>query len=100
MEQIDGHRVSLSHGVAWDLAHGLISYGQSQEMIVVIQSSQDTWHLIGLGRDFSYRDFKRHRVSHPLHWETPKHEMISRFNILANGTSKDRGSLFHCISKP
>jgi hypothetical protein len=33
MEQIDGHRVSLSRGVARGLAHGLISYGQSHEMI-------------------------------------------------------------------
>jgi hypothetical protein len=33
MEQIDGHRVSLSRGVARGLVHGLISYGQSHEMI-------------------------------------------------------------------
>jgi hypothetical protein len=46
MEQINGHRVSLSHRVARGLAHGLISYGQSHEMIVVVRSSRDTWRLI------------------------------------------------------
>jgi len=33
MEQIDGHQVILSHGVARGLVHGLISYGKSHEMI-------------------------------------------------------------------
>jgi hypothetical protein len=97
MEQIDDHQVSLSHGVARGLVHGLISYGQSHEMIMVVRSSRDTWPLIRLGHDFSYQDFKRHRISHPLHWETPKCEMISRFGILATGVLKDRGSLLPCI---
>jgi hypothetical protein len=33
MEQINGHRVSLSHEIAQGLAHVLISYGQSREVI-------------------------------------------------------------------
>jgi hypothetical protein len=97
MEQINGHRVSLSHGVARGLMHGLISYGQSHEMIVFVRSSQNTWHLIKLDHDFGYRDFKRNGVSHPLHWEIRKHEMISRFGISATGVLKDRGSFLPCI---
>ena len=34
MEQINDHRVSLSRGIARGLAHGLISYGQSREVII------------------------------------------------------------------
>jgi hypothetical protein len=33
MEQIDDHRVGLSRGIAQGIAHGLISYQQSREMI-------------------------------------------------------------------
>jgi hypothetical protein len=118
MEQIDGHWVSLSCGVAQGLAHGLISYGQSHEMkshfgISATGNSKDTgslFHCIGKPRNakcenpfrhFGYREFKRHGVSLPLHWETLKCKM--RKDVSANsttGTSKDRGSLFHCIEKP
>jgi hypothetical protein len=99
MEQIDGHWVRLSRGVARGLVHRLISYGQNHEMIMVVRSSRDPSRLINLDCDFGYQDFKRHEVSHPFHWETLKHEMIICFSISTTGTSKDRGSLFHCIGK-
>jgi hypothetical protein len=74
MEQIDGHWVSLSRGVAQGLAHGIISYGHSHEMIVVIRSSRDTWHMIRPSYDFSYWDFERQGVAPPLHQELSKPE--------------------------
>jgi hypothetical protein len=50
MEQIDGHRVRLSHRVARGLAHELIFYGQNHEMmshfdISATRISKDTGSL-------------------------------------------------------
>jgi hypothetical protein len=58
MEQINGHWVGLSHGIAQGIVHGLISYHQSCEMI----------------SHFGYRDVKRQKVVPPLHRESPKLE--------------------------
>jgi hypothetical protein len=76
MEQIDGHRVSLSRRVARGLAHELISYGQNHKMM-----SHFAFRLPGLQRTKG--------CSLPLHFETPKREMRkaprSHFDISATG---------------
>jgi hypothetical protein len=59
MEQINGHRVSLSHGIARGLEHGLISSGQSRE----VKSHFDI-PAIGSSRDKG--------AALPLHRESPK----------------------------
>jgi hypothetical protein len=127
MEQIDGHRVSLSRRVARGLAHELISYGQNHKMmshfgISATGTSKDKgsalFHCISKPRNakcekrpgaistFRLPGLQRTKGSlSPLHFETPKREMRkaprSHFDISATGTSKDKGvSLFHCISKP
>jgi hypothetical protein len=89
MEQINGHRVSLSHGIARGLVHGLISYGQSHEVI-----SRFAISATGSSRDKG--------VSLPLHRESPKPKMRkapkSHFGISATESSRDKGAmLFHCI---
>jgi hypothetical protein len=93
MEQINGHRVSLSHGIARGLAHGLISYGQSREVI-----SRFAISATGTSKDKG--------VSLPLHRESPKPEMrnekrpkaISAFRL--PGVQETREPLFHCIGNP
>jgi hypothetical protein len=102
MEQIDGHRVSLSHGVARGLVHGLISYGQSHKMIIrdfgymAPDQARSTFRLPELQktgglsstasrnpktqnvkceklfRHSGYRDFEKQGVAPPLHRESPK----------------------------
>jgi hypothetical protein len=92
MEQIDGHRVGLSHGIARGIVHGLISYHQSREMI-----SPFTFSATGKETKGCFL---------PLHFETPKPEARnvkapkSHFDIPATGSSRDKGSFFHCIGNP
>jgi hypothetical protein len=84
MEQIDGHRVGLSHRVSRGLAHELISYGQNHEKmshfgISTTKTSKDTVSFSSSTFqnpetrnlksaqepfwNFSYWDFKGHGVS-------------------------------------
>jgi hypothetical protein len=69
---------------------------RNAEIISTIQP-RNAWHMIKYGLYFGYWDFERQGVSPPLHLESPKREMISRFSISATGTLKDKGSLLHCI---
>jgi hypothetical protein len=93
MEQIDGHRVSLSRRVARGLAHELISYGQNHEMmshfgISATGTSKDKGLLSSTAfrnpetrnaksaqepfRHFGYRDFKGQRVLSSTAFRNPE----------------------------
>jgi hypothetical protein len=129
MEQIDGHRVSLSRRIARGIAHGLISYHQSHEMISPFAisatgTSKDKGSLSstafripetrnakckshpGAFRYFGYRDVKRQRVIPPLHRESPKPETRNvkaaqePFRHFGYRDSRDKGVFLHCIGNP
>jgi hypothetical protein len=95
MEQIDGHRVGLSHGIARGIAHGLISYHQSHEMISPFAfSATGTSKDKGVLSSTAFRNPETRSAKCKSAQKPFRHSGYREF--------KRQGSPFrlHCIGKP
>jgi hypothetical protein len=112
MEQINSHRVSLSHRIARGLAHGLISYGQNHKVISrftfrlpghqktqglssTTSGNPKTRNVKSAQKSFrhsGYREFKRQGShSSTASGIAETRNMKIHFGIPATGISKDKG---------